>query len=320
MRKTVNTTKIEGRIYEHNLAIKTVQNQQSANYGKEYISGTIDIAVDEEGLNIVQNHFTFVTPVTSKGNANATFTNLKKIIDENKTWLSVGRDAAQMVSISTNLDVNDFYNRNDELVSAKRNEGGFVTLISALNPDVSKRTLFTADMVITNTQRIEANAAKEIPEYVAVRGYIFNFRNAILPVEFSSETPGGMDYFEGLGATNANPVFTQVWGTVNGFKSVTTKTEESAFGEPAVRQYETNRKVWSITGAHKETYDFGGDDLTVEELTKAIQDREVYLADVKKKNDEYKASQAASTPAPSASAFGAATAASNTVPAGQFNF
>ena len=318
MRKTVNTTKIEGRIYEHNLAIKTVQNQQSANYGKEYISGTIDIAVDEEGLNIVQNHFTFVAPVTNKGNANATFANLKKIIDENKTWLTVGKDAAQMISLSPSLDVNDFYNRNDELVSAKRNEGGFVSLISALNPDVSKRTLFTTDMVITSTQRIEANPEKEIPEYVAVRGYIFNFRNAVLPVEFSSETPGGMDYFEGLGATNANPVFTQVWGTVNGIKSVSTKTEESAFGEPAVRQYETNRKVWSITGAHKETYNFGGEDLTMEELTKAIQDREVYLADVKKRNDEYKASQAANT-TPSATAFATAGTV-NTVPAGNFNF
>ena len=47
MRKAINNEKIEGRIYQHNLTIKKVQNQTSANYGKEFISGNLEIAVDE---------------------------------------------------------------------------------------------------------------------------------------------------------------------------------------------------------------------------------------------------------------------------------
>ena len=35
--------------------------------------------------------------------------------------------------------------------------------------------------------------------------------------------------------------------------------------------------------------------MTAEEVTKAIQDREIYLADKKKQNDEYKAQKAANT-------------------------
>ena len=42
MRKNVNNVHVEGRIYQHDLEIKTVKNQQSANFGKSYIGGTID--------------------------------------------------------------------------------------------------------------------------------------------------------------------------------------------------------------------------------------------------------------------------------------
>ena len=82
MKKMINTERIEGRVYQHNLTIKTVQNQTSANFGKEFISGQLEVAVDEEGLNIIPVHYTYVTETTSAGNKNATYANLKKIIDE----------------------------------------------------------------------------------------------------------------------------------------------------------------------------------------------------------------------------------------------
>ena len=314
MRKTVNTERFEGRIYEHNLTIKTVQNKESDNYGKEFISGTIDIAIDEDAKNIVQNHFTFVKELTNKGTKNATFANLKKIIDENKTWVNVGKDAAQMVRIDTAIGLNDFYNQNDELVSVKRNEGGFVTLITAL-PDVSKRNSFTVDMVITKVTRKEANEERNIPEHVVIHGGIFDFRGAFLPVDFIHETEEGMNYFENLDASNSNPIFTQVWGTANNFISSIKQTKKSAFGgEVAVTEIPTNRRVWIVTGIIEEPYDFGGDDLTGDELSKAIQDRETYLAGVKKRSDEWKAQRDA---APTQNAFAAAAA---TPQAGSFNF
>ena len=47
MRKAINNEKIEGRIYQHNLTIKKVQNQTSANFGKEFISGDIEVAATD---------------------------------------------------------------------------------------------------------------------------------------------------------------------------------------------------------------------------------------------------------------------------------
>lgn len=302
MRKAQNTERIEGRIYQHDLAVKQVQNQASDNFGKDFISGNLEVATDDEGLNVIKVHFTYVTETNKSGSKNATYAVLKKIIDENNTWVTVGKDAATKVRIDTAIALNDFYNQDDQLVSVKTNEGGFVTIINELG-DVNERNTFSVDMVITNVNRTDTNAQGEaIDPYVTVRGAIFNFRNDLLPLDFKVKNPQGMEYFEGLGATNAEPVYTRVWGKIISETVVNEQKVESAFGEPAVRTYKNSNKEWIITGTAKVPYDFGDENiLTAEELTKAAQNREVYLADVKKRAEEYKASKAAGTATPAAS-------------------
>jgi hypothetical protein len=316
MKQMINSEHIEGRIYQHDLAVKTVQNQASANFGKEFIAGTLDIATDEEGLNVIQVHFTYVTETTKAGGKNSTFAALKKIIDEGKAWITDGKDAATKVKIDTALALNDFYAQDDSLVSVKTNEGGFVTIVTDICPE-NERNTFTTDMIITNIARVEADEEKNIPEaYISVRGAIFNFRNAVLPVEFVVRNTAGMKYFEDLGVTPAEPVFTKVWGRINSTTTTVERTEESAFGEAAVKTYERKTKEWTITGTAKIPYEYGDASvLTADDITKAMQDREVYLADIKKRADEYRAQKASNQ----SSAFN--SAASTPVAAkGGFNF
>ena len=298
MRKAINTERIEGRIYQHNLTIKTVQNQTSANYGKEFISGNLEVAVDEAGLNVIPVHFTYVTEQTSSGKTNATFTNLKRIIDEDNTWIKVGKDNALKVRIDTALALNDFYTQDGNLVSVKTNEGGFVSFVNGDLCPENERNTFAADMVITKVDRVEANPEKNIDEdYVTVRGAIFNFRNDLLPVDFTVRHKDGMKYFEDLGASNAEPVYTKIWGKIMCMTSISEVKEDSAFGESSVRTYERKEKEWTITGTAKVTYDFGDEKiLTADELKKAMQNRETMLAETKARSDEYRASKAA-TPA-----------------------
>ena len=310
MRKPQNTERIVGRIYQHDLEVKQVQNQASENYGKDFIGGNLEIATDDEGLNVIKVHFTYVTETNKSGSKNQTYANLKKIIDENKTWVSVGKDAAQMVRVDTALALNDFYNQNNELVSAKTNEGGFVTFVSDLGEEKERNT-FSVDMVITNVTHVDADEEKKTEEYASVKGAIFNFRNDLLPVEFKVKNADGMKYFEGLGATNAEPVYTKVWGKIISETVVTTREVESAFGEAAVQTFRNSNKEWVITGTAKVPYDFGDESiLTAEELTKASQNRQAYLADVKKRAEEYRANRAASTPAATTTA-NATTATKN---------
>ena len=301
MRKAINTERIEGRIYQHNLTIKTVQNQTSANYGKEFISGNLEVAVDEAGLNVIPVHFTYVTEQTSSGKTNATFTNLKRIIDEDNTWVKVGKDNALKVRIDTALALNDFYTQDGNLVSVKTNEGGFVSFVNGDLCPENERNTFAADMVITKVDRVEANPEKNINEdYVTVRGAIFNFRNDLLPVDFTVRHKDGMKYFEDLGASNAEPVYTKIWGKIMCMTSISEVKEDSAFGESSVRTYERKEKEWTITGTAKVTYDFGDEKvLTADELKKAMQNRETMLAEIKARSDEYRASKAA-TPAATA--------------------
>lgn len=293
MRRIVNREHVEGILFQHDLEVKTVQNETSANYGKEFISGTVEVSVDEEGLNVIPVHFTYVTETTNSGKKNSTYTALKRIIDEDRTIVSVGKDEAFKVRIDTALALNDFYS-NDQLVSVKINEGGFLSIVNTLCNEKERNT-WEADMIITRCNIIEADPEKNIDEdYMQVKGAIFNFRNELLPMDFILRNKDGFKHFEDMEASPSDPTFTKVWGRINCLTKTTTVEEETAFGEAAVRTYERKVKEWEITGTPKViSYDFGGEDLTAEELTKAMQDREIKLADIKKRSDEYKAQRAA---------------------------
>ena len=299
MRKNINTEHIEGRVYQHSLELKE-SGPNSKNPGTKYISGNLNIAVDEDGMNVITIHFTYVTAVTSKGNKNSTFTTLNKIIDNpENTWITGGKDNAFKVKVDTALALNDFYANDGTLVSAKRNEGGFVSFVNELCP-IEDRNTFQMDMVINRVQRVEADEEKGIKEdYLKLCGAVFNFKNDLLPVEFIVKNVTGIVYFENLDISPKNIIYTKVWGHINNQVLKTQKVEESAFGDTFVIPQERQIREWVVTGTAKVPYDFGDESvLTEKELTEAMQNREVYLADVKKRQDEYNASkQASNTPA-----------------------
>ena len=304
MKKTVNTTHIEGLLYEHDLQIRE-SGPNSKNPGTIFIMGNVSIATDDKQENIVQVHFSYVTATTSKGNANATFGVLKDIVEGKLgTVMDRGVEGAAKLRIDSAIGLNDFYtDRNGEetLVSAKRNEGGFVHTVASLAEDEKTRNTFKCDMLITKTKRIDADEEKKTPERLEVSGYIFDFRNALLPVTFSALNPNAMDYFEGLDASSKNPTFTQVWGRQVSMVSVRQIVTESAFGDDEVREVTNTRRDFVITGAAKNPYDWDDEaTLTAAEMNEKMAERETYLATVKQRSDEYKASRNAASAVPTA--------------------
>lgn len=291
----INKTHIEGVLYQHDLELK-VTGENSKNPGTEFISGNIEIATDDAGVNIVPVHFTYVTATTAKGKANASFTTLKDIIDgKYGTVMKDGADKAVKLRIDSAIGLNEFYadrNGEEELVSVKRNEGGFIHVVNALNEDEKTRNTFEVDMIITKVTRIDANEERQTPEKVIVRGSIFNFRNDLMPIELSVTNPNAMDYFEGLGASSKEPVFTKVKGRQVSETITKTITEESAFGEASVREVKNTRKDFVITWAMKEPYIWDDEStITAAELSELVAKRETDLAAMKARSDEYKASK-----------------------------
>lgn len=304
-----NATHIEGLLYQHALSLKT-SGENSKNPGTQFINGTIDIATDDAVTNIVTVHFTYVTPKYAKsGSDNATFTTLQNII--NGTICNVmehGIDKAAKVRIDSAIGVNEFYSNRtgkEELVSARRNEGGFVHVVQNLATDEKLRNTFECDMVITGARELEADEEKDRPRQVKVKGYTFDFRKALIPVEFTALSEGAMDYFLNLDASEKSPVFTKVWGRQLSQVSIVKTIEESAFGEQKVTESQRTNRDFVITGASSDPYIWDDDStITAQEFKSALADREVALAAIKQRQDDYNASKAqtqapASTSGPS---------------------
>ena len=79
-KKMINATHIEGYVYEHKLE-KKVSGENSKNPGTEFINGILRIATDDEMLNVVDVHFSYVTETTKNGKANSTYGVLLNIIE-----------------------------------------------------------------------------------------------------------------------------------------------------------------------------------------------------------------------------------------------
>ena len=292
MKKMINTTTIEGILYQHDLNLK-VSGENSKNPGTQYINGTIEIATDDACTNIVPVHFTYVTATTSKGNTNQTYGILKNIIDGvYGTKMKDGADKAAKVRVNSAIGLNEFYsdrNGKEELVSVKRNEGGFVNIIDELS-DEKLRSTFKTDMVINKTRRVEADEERDLPERMYIEGAIFNFRGDLLPVSYTATNPAAMDYFESLDISPTAPVFTCVWGRQESKTIVRRIVEESAFGEDSVREVTSNRKDFVITGALTSPYVWDDESsITAQEIKDALANREVALATMKKNQEEYRA-------------------------------
>ncbi len=297
----INQTHIEGVLYEHALEAK-VTGDTSKNPGTPFISGTISIATDDAMTNIVPIHFTYTTATFGSGKPNDTYATLKNIIDGVfGTYMKDGADKAVKLRVDSAIGLNEFYtdrNGKEELVSAKRNEGGFVHKVDAIDSDEKVRNTFKVDMLINCVTHVDADDEKGTPEKAIVKGAIFDFRKSLLPIEFSATNPNAIAYFEGLGATQKEPVFTCVWGRQVSEVLVREVRTESAFGEDEVREVKNTRRDFVITGAAKDPYVWDDESsITVAELNEAIQKREVDLATMKKRQDEYKASRGGTTAA-----------------------
>lgn len=310
-----NSTHIEGWLYQHSLSLK-VTGERSKNPGTQFINGNIDIATDDKMTNIVTVHFSYVTPTyTKSGSPNQTFNALQNIINGvTCNVIEHGVDRAAKVRIDSQVGLNEFWsvrnNPEGEVVSQIRNEGGFLHVVQTIAAAEGLRDTFKTDMIVTGTRRIEADADRGREEKVEVKGYIFDFRNALLPVTYYVYG-GGMDHFENLDASVNNPVFICVNGHQVSKTVITVqKNENSGWGETFAQEVTLTQREFVITGA-LDPYDWDDEStITAQEYKEALQNREITIAEIKTRQEEYEASRA-QTQAPAAAA---------TSFAGGFNF
>ena len=66
MKKPFNSVRLAGYLYDHKL-VEKVSGPTSKNPGTTFYTGTIDVATDDECLNIVTVHYSYVTATNAKG-------------------------------------------------------------------------------------------------------------------------------------------------------------------------------------------------------------------------------------------------------------
>lgn len=297
MKKMTNEVFIQGYLYNHTLKMQKVKDTKSKNFGKPFIRGDIMIAVDEEMTNVISIRYNFETQTIGKGEKekpNSNWPILNNII-EGKILTVMGSDKekAAKIRVKSAIGLNDFPDKNThEMVSYKVNRGGFITLVAEL-PDEKQRNNFNCDFVITGVKRIEANEERNLPEKMTLKGCVFDFKQSILPVEFAVLNPKAMDYFESLDISKKNPCFTRVQGKQISQTVTKRYEEESAFGEPIVRETKSSYKDYVVTWALPEEYAWDSPEtILASELTEKIQEREIYLASEKERQENWNTNRA----------------------------
>lgn len=288
MTKLNNKINVEGYLYEHKLEVKTT-GENSKNPGTDYITGTISIATDAGCLNIVPIHYTYVVPFFPAKDgkppkANRNHAILTKILNkELKTVVEFGVEEAAILHVDSALDTNEWYNaEKDEFITSNRNEGGFITEKTMISDIDIVRNHFETDVVIGNVSHREADEDKKIEECAVIKAYVFNFRGEALPFTFYAYKPGAIAYFEDLGASSNNPVFTKIWGNVENTTTVVQKITESAFGDPEIREYKNSKREYVVTGAAVEPYIWDSEEtMLASAFQQKLSDREVKLATLK---------------------------------------
>lgn len=247
-----NEVSLTGYVFATKLRQGTTGATNQWHPNENYISGTIEVATDDDALTVVPvSFFAYEFRNNKDGHrvSNETYQTLSQVIDA-QTYERVGTNAMKL-RISGSIDTNDFYSsRNDQIVSSQRINGRFVHI------DTSRGvvpTMFNANMVVCNVAEMEQEGRDE---YVKVGGYVFNYNGSrVYPVSFECHDAAGKDFILSLDASTGNPVSLNVWGTIESTVIAKPTVEQEAvasgFGVRPVMTADNARTVrsWKVTGA-----------------------------------------------------------------------
>lgn len=243
MKNFTNNVHVEGYVFNHDL-----ESRVSRDGNTHYIVGNINVAISDDGAATVPVRF-YATPTYRSGKENPNYGVLQEIMNAvNGTYEACGT-AAMKVRIDGSVASNDFYNRQGELVSPKQINGSFVHFMTT--PIREDPATFEIDTLITVANDREVDDGQD---YLQLKGWGFNYRNDIFPIELSVVDVDGIRYFEDQEISGNEPLLTKVWGRIEPTTiSRTVSTgEQSAFGTPKARTTSRTIRAWNVTGCSVE--------------------------------------------------------------------
>lgn len=248
MIKFTNSFNIVGYVFSHTLEIK-VSGAASKNPGTKYIRGTVNIATDDEALNIVPVDFTYVPEKLKSGDQNKTFYNLENIVrGKNNTFQEVGKQYADKIRVTGNFDVNDYLSKaNGKIVSRTRLRGAFV---HEARDNAACTATFDVDMIITNAGYKYFDDGTSI---YSVDGYTADFRNQLIPLKLTTNEDGANCFEQYAPIQSETPLFMRLYGEfTSNVINVEKKNSDNVsmmFGAPRAEVTQRTVSRWNITAA-----------------------------------------------------------------------
>lgn len=280
MKKFNNSVNVTGKVFNLGEGRNELGERISKKSGMAFISGDVNVSINDDNTDVTTVHYTYVPETFKSGATNSTYTNLKNLIEANKTIESVGAENADVVRIDGDYETNDFWStRNNEFVAAPRVRGGFIHQ-GARNQDFG--STFDVETIISKAVENEDGSA-------TLSGYVFNWRNDIMPITFRA-FGNGASWFIDQDISNRNPYVGKVWGNI--VNKVETTYEEQdddvAFGAALKKPVTHNVRYWEIVGA-KNPMEFDDEStITKAELKKALEDRQERLEQQKVESEAYR--------------------------------
>lgn len=294
--KFLNKTTVSGYIFnlegssDWDKLQKRTTGENSKNPGQDYISGVISIATDDEALNVVQVHFSFVTPEWGKsGKKNQNYDFLLDLIERQdngtlKTFETSKTDA-EKITVTGDLSLNEFIDKEDNFVAVKQIRGTFVGNMSARD---TMGAFFDLEALISNASMREV---EDGDDYMNISGYAFNFRNELLPIQLTVRIPGGVKFFENADISSKNPFLGKISGQVVSNIITIAKDESDLDGFGEAKPTTRSIRAWDVSSARR-TLEFDDDgDLNLAEMKKLVADRADHEAEVRKQIEDRKAAR-----------------------------
>lgn len=217
------------------------------------------------------------------GSENGIAKGYQTVINEYKSVAEHGREEADKVRITQGrIGLNEYFGQDEKLRSFPQLSTNFVNRVQA-GEEFNPRAEFEVEVFIKNIKP-ETNKDAEETGRAEVEGFIPLYGGRVIPFSFKV-TEEGSEYVQ----DNYEPGQTvKFYGDIINYKEKIVTEEAVAFGKPKEKiTYKTVRE-YVITGGG-EPYD--EDDVKVydaELIKKALTERELYLQELKNRNNEPK--------------------------------
>ena len=274
LKQAENLCSIQGILSEVNLR-EDIGKESKKPYimGEIKVKTTANIGNREVELEIPVR--VFANQYKKDGGLNPAFESIKKVNDMISIAACGDESKADRVSFdNASIQMNEFYGRNDQLVSYPTIRGTFVKKVK--NDGYTPKATFS-NVIVIGGMKEETDKNGDLTGRLVVKGILPQWGNKVDVVDYVVESEAAIKHISTYWQKGDT---VRITGIVNFSSIVETETIEMGFGEPQIKHRTKSINELVITAGSQGALDqeFAYD---TDEISDALTKRQAYLAELK---------------------------------------